>query len=271
MASSEEIQLDSRIFALFKGDPGSGKSIAAASFPNPYIIDNDRRMKSVVNYWRPRGKEFEYDHFDDFNSTNKRLEELYEYCPFETIIYDGITTGGDIILKTMVNTRDAKAKRNIRGGIELLQIEDYGGEDRGLTILIDNLKAISFKHNVHCIVTAHIITTEQRDIVSKVTNVSRTLLTAGKKVAARLPVHFDEAYHFDVQSSIDMSNPDPHYTCITRNVGQDWAKTALPLPIRIDFTNGSLYDEIMKSLREQGIVQAVNNPQVGDQIKKAGW
>jgi hypothetical protein len=246
--NTADVQLDQRLFCLFKGDPGSGKSIAAGSFPKPYFIDNDGRMKSVINFWRPRGKEFEYDRFDDFLTTNRRLEELYISCPFETIVYDGITTGADIILKTMIETRDAGAKKKLRGGIELLQIEDYGGEDRGLTTIINNLKALSFKWNINVIVTAHILTVEQTDITKKVTSVSRTLLTAGKKVAAKLPVNFDEAYHFDVQTSMDMANPAPKYTIVTSNTGWDWAKTALGLPLRIDFTDKSLYDEIMKSV-----------------------
>lgn len=72
--NTTDVILDERLFCLFKGDPGSGKSIAAGSFPNPYFIDNDGRMKSVINFWRPRGKEFEYDRFDNFINTNKRLE-----------------------------------------------------------------------------------------------------------------------------------------------------------------------------------------------------
>lgn len=264
--NTADIKLDQRLFCLFKGDPGSGKSIAAGSFPKPYFIDNDGRMKAVINFWRPRGKEFEYDRFSSFLETNRKLEEFMNYCPFETIVYDGITTGADIILQTMIDTRDSGAKKKLRGGIELLQIEDYGGEDRGLTTIINNLKALSFKWNIHVVVTAHVLTVEQTDVTKKVTNVSRTLLTAGKKVAAKLPVSFDEAYHFDVQTSMDMANPMPKYTIITSNTGWDWAKTALGLPLRIDFTNKSLFNEIMAAVRHNEVqeikdsVHSVNEP-----------
>src|SRR6266702_6613989 len=107
--NTKDIALDTRFFCLFKGDPGSGKSIAAASFPKPYFFDNDFRMKSVINFWRPRGKEFEYDRYTDFQSVNRRLEQFYQECPFETLVYDGITTGADMILKTMVDTRASNA------------------------------------------------------------------------------------------------------------------------------------------------------------------
>lgn len=251
--NTADIQIDKRFFSLFKGDPGSGKSIAAASYPKPYFMDNDGRMKSVVNFWRPRGKEFEYDRFDTPLQANKKLEELLPYCPFETIIYDGITTGSRQMLriaKAMRGIQEDGSKQKVNkkyaGGIELSQIEDYNVETTWFDTIINNLKVISFRHNVNVIVTAHVLTTEEKDIKTKITTTSRALLTGGKKVAAGLPVDFDEAYHFDVQPSFDGS--EPRYTVVTRNTGWDWAKTALPIPLRIDFTNDSLYDLIMKEL-----------------------
>jgi hypothetical protein len=268
--TTANVSLDTRFFCLFKGDPGTGKSIAAASYPGkkdnpnigPYFMDNDGRMKSVINYWRPRGREFEYDRFGSYIALNKQLEEFYNYgCPYYTIVYDGITTGGDQILSDMIDTRDAHAKKNVRAGIELLQIEDYGGESRGLSVIINNLKAISFRHGTNVIVTAHVLTSESTDLKTKVTTVSRTLLTAGKKVAAKLPVHFDECYHFDIQTGMSVGPDDkPKYSVITRNVGFDWAKTALPIPTRIEFTDGSLYDIIMGHLAGKEFVQPVNDP-----------
>jgi hypothetical protein len=259
VANTRDIKLDTRFFCLFKGDPGAGKSIAAASYPNPYFFDIDGRMKSVMNYWRPRGREFEYDRYTNFQSVHRRLEEFVAYCPFETLVYDGITSGADDIIDEMIRTRDSGKKRVVRAGIETAQIEDYGGESQGLKMIINLLKTISFRHNTNVIVTAHVLTTESTDLKSKVTTTSRTLLTAGKKVAAKLPKDFDEAYHFDVQSGFGPEDP-PKYTIVTKNTGWDWAKTALPIPIRIDFTDGSLYDIIMKNLEGKDFVRAVNDP-----------
>ena len=266
--TTEDVNLDTRFFCLFKGDPGSGKSIAAASYPGhkeksnigPYFMDNDGRMKSVVNYWRPKGREFHYDRFDSFLALNTRLEKFYTHePPYQTIVYDGITTGSDQILADMISTRETDKKKVKRAGIEFLQIEDYGGESRGLQVIIDNLKAISFRWGVNVIVTAHVLTIESTDIKTRVTTTSRSLLTAGKKIAAKLPVHFDECYQFDVQTDMDVTAP-PKYTVVTRNTGWDWAKTALPIPARIDFTNGSLYDIIMNHLEGKQFVRATNNP-----------
>jgi hypothetical protein len=291
--TTEDVKLDSRFFCLFKGDPGTGKSIAAASYPGikvcpqcgadhfcsaeaaeqqteeqkeckkrigPYFMDNDGRMKSVVNYWRPRGREFHFDRFTSFLALNRNLENFYNFsCPYWTLVYDGITTGSDQILDDLIETRDPASKKNTRAGIEFLQIEDFNGESRGLSVIINNLKAISFRYGVNVIVTAHVLTTEATDIKTKVTTVSRSLLTAGKKVAAKLPVHFDECYHFDIQTGMSMGPEDkPSYTIITRNVGQDWAKTAMSVDTRIVFTDGSLYDILIEQQKRK-TVQPVNS------------
>jgi len=259
--SSDDIKLDSRMMCLFKGDPGSGKSIAAASYPNPYFFDLDDRMKSVAHYWRARNRKFMYDTYTSFDPLYEKLEQFETYCPYETLIYDGITSGGDQILNDMVSFRSStNAKKVMRGKrIEQYQIEDYGGEGRGLQMIVDKLKAISRRRGIHVIVTAHVLTTESTDLKTKQTTTSRTLLTAGKKVAAKLPKDFDESYHFDVQPGF---SPDdmPKYTIVTRNTGWDWAKTALPIPLRIDFTNGSLYDIIMGHLEGHEFVRPVNDP-----------
>lgn len=257
--NTKDIDLDTRFFCLFKGDPGSGKSIAAASYPKPYFFDIDRRLKSVVNYWRARGKEFEYDPYDSPLDINRRLEEFIPYCPFETLILDSVTTWTRAIFKTAKNMRASNAKRIMHAGVEQAQIEDYGAELNWWNTIIGNLKTISFKHNVNVIVTAHVLTSESIDLKSQVTKVSRKIVTAGKQTAAQIPVDFDEAYHFDVQSSVEVGG-QPSYTIVTRNVGWDWAKTALPISTRVDFTNGSLYDIIMEQLSKSQFVHAVNNP-----------
>ena len=260
MPSSDDIKIDDRMFCLFKGDPGAGKSIAAASYPEPYFFDLDGRMKSVAAYWRPKGRKFQYDTYTSFDPLYNKLEQLSTYCPYGTLVYDGITSGADQILDDMLAVRGTTNRKRIMAGrIEKYQIEDYGGESRGLTMIMNKLKAISFQKNVHIIVTAHVLSVDTTDLKTKQTTTSRTLLTAGKKVAAKLPKDFDEAYHFDVQAGFGPEDM-PKYTVVTRNTGQDWAKTALPLPLRIDFTDGSLYDIIMKHLEGHEIVRTVNEP-----------
>lgn len=262
MMSTEDLKADEALFCLFKGDPKCGKSVAAASFPGhkedptvgPFFFDTDKRIKSIANYYRGE-KKFHYSQPNTFYDINNQLEEWLNYCPYHTIVLDGITTTGKLILNTMKTTRDPGAKKVVRGGIELNQIEDYGGESVGLDTIINNLKVISIRNKTNVIVTAHVLQTESTDIKTKITTVSRSLLTGGKKVAAALPVHFDEAYHFDVQTDLDPDKP-PRFTVVTHHAGTDWAGTTLNLPMRIDITGKSLYDEIMKWVNN---VQPVND------------
>ena len=62
-------------------------------------------------------------------------------------------------------------------------------------------------------------------------------MTGGRKIAAEIPVYFNEAYHF-------YNTPSGGFEIITKADGEDWAKTSLPLPERIDFTHKNLYDII---------------------------
>ena len=249
--NTKDLVIGERHFCLFKGEPATGKSAAASSYPDPYILDLDRRIASVKNFWRhvmKQPREFEYDQFDNFFKLHEKLEQLKQLCQFKTIVFDGITTAGDVILRTMRETRDPKAKKIMYGGIEILQIEDYLGESNGLQMLLDDLEIIALKWGVHVIVIAHVLKTSEKDIKSKVTTESRTLLTAGKKIAAKLPIRFDECWHFDVQSAIEVSGA-PTFRIMTNHAGDDWAKTALPIPMFIDFTRKSLYDEVMRHVR----------------------
>lgn len=256
--NTKDLKIGETLFVLLKGEPGTGKSIAASSFPDPYILDLDRRILSVKNFWHHvmrKPREFDYDNFNNFYEIHKKLGELKQLCQYKTIIFDGITMAADIILKTLADSRDAKSKV-MHGGIEILQIEDYLGESNGLSILLDDLTAIAIQWKVHIVVIAHVLKVSETNFKTKVTTESRTLLTAGKKIAAKLPVRFDECWHCDVLPDIEVSG-EPSYRIVTRHAGVDWAKTALPIPMFIDLTKKSLFDEVMKHVRAANEVKII--------------
>lgn len=232
---------------LFKGEPKNCKSCAAASFPKPYIIDLDKRIRSVAAYWD--GIDFEYDWFDDFTSLDKKLDSLMIHCEFETIVFDGITSFAEMIINTMIKTRPAGQKKIIRGGIEMTQIEDFGGEQRAFNVIFEKLFLIQQKLDVNVIVTAHVIEVEKA-IRPGVTIKTRTLLTAGKKVAAFLPVHFDEVYHFQIDVPIEEGGI-PRAVAFTKHSGDDWACTTYNVPAILDFTNQSFY-EVLQDAKKEG-------------------
>lgn len=240
----------SKFFCIFKGEPGSGKSIAAASFPEPFFLDLDGRIKSVATFYRAdpaKLAKIEYDRFTNFFRIKEKLKELKTRCPYKTIVVDSLTALADIIIRQMIMEKGDSGKKV--GGQRVASIEDYGGEAAGLMEVIDSLREIYDNHGANIILTAHVLQTEVKDLEQPgKTTYSRSLLTGGKKVAAKLPGYFDEVWHFQVVPSINVADP-PSYSVITHHAGSDYAKTSLPLPTRIDFTGKSLYTEVARLLK----------------------
>jgi hypothetical protein len=250
----DDYKIESHMFALFKGDPGTAKSPAACSWPEPYVLDTDGRIASVANYYRGK-KKIRYDTIiNDFPKLNEKLEALLRYNPYGTIVLDGITTVARSLAALIFQARGAGVQRKKEdgskreylnaatipgkfGGIAQLEIDDYKTENGGLIQTLDALRAI-WSNGCHIIVVAHVVTVEMPQLKGG-PKITRSIMTGGRKVAAEIPIYFNEAYHFNCSTLGDRK-----YEIITRNTGDDWAKTALPIPDSIDFTNKSLYEEI---------------------------
>jgi hypothetical protein len=231
-------------------------------------------MESVADYYTrtvPRPDvmaNIEYDRFTDFFSIHQKLEKLKEYCPYKTVIMSSLTSLARKSMNTMLATRTPAAKGSKgesknRGGIILHELEDFGGEANAIMMTLDALLVISLKFNTNIIMTAHII-----EPLAGAFRSMRVLLTGGKKVAAEIPVNFNEAYHFFVVTSggmeIGANDTDRRYVALTASVGIDWAATALGLSEKIDFTakytSGLFYEEMMNSIvRPANEVEAISS------------
>ena len=270
--SQVEMDLD-RFMGLFKGPPGSGKSIAALSFPKPlYLFDLDGRVKSPRNFYSDAPEVLagvEYDGYTDYVKFAKKLESFQYTNPYKTIVIDGLTTLAKLILRFLLKSKvdkslllplskeEQKGKRTI-AGIPIYDIEGYLGEAQILGECMTLCKKY-LKCNV--IWTAHVITTETKQLGGGMTE-HRSLLTGGNKIAAAIPVEFDEIYHFKTEGGIIADSANGH-VLYTRDVGRDFAKTALPLPRKINITrdpnkplsagNGDTYQTIEKLLQKEGV------------------
>jgi hypothetical protein len=247
------------LLSLFKGDPGTAKSPAAASYPEPYIIDLDGRIASVASYWKGKGRKIKFDTIiNDYPKLCDKMESLIRYNPYGTIVLDSITTLARS-LHTLIfqargagtqarEDRDQDGKKRIYlnaakipggfEGIPVLEIDDYKTESTGIIQILDACRVLwNGGKGCNVIVIAHVIEVENKDLRGRVTR-TRAIMTGGRKIAAEIPVYFNEAYHF-------YNTPSGGFEIITKADGDDWAKTAIPgLPERIDFTNKILYDEI---------------------------
>lgn len=223
---------------LFTGDPSSGKSIAAASFPGIYIFDFDERWKSVKKYWGVERNKTDI-HFDtyrvgDFKTLDKKIDGLISYCPFDAIALDSLTFLVDIILtqirnvKGQLNPGDKGAGKFV-AGFKVNDIEDYMAEAGALESLLQATRLI--KANI--ILTAH--------LVPKFGTGQRVVFTAGSKIAAKIPGSFNEIHNFNVTPGFTANDPT-RYTFNTVSNGVDFARTVTDLPPVVDITGQSYYE-----------------------------
>lgn len=238
------------LYAMFKGEPGTRKSTQALSFPGPqYWFSWDRKMQGIMLPMRAWGidpKTIDYDDYDEWNKARVKLENFRTNCKYKTLIFDSITSLADMTLRQTITAKrgttrgsGAQAGKSI-AGIQVNELEDYNAESSALQELIALTKDIQAYHKINIILIAHVVQADYRNSVTGQTHTSRTIVTAAKKTAAKLPAYCGEVYHFNIEGSLDMSQGGK-YALLTQHTGDDFARTALPLPNKIIFDDKPLY------------------------------
>ncbi len=256
-------------YSLFKGEPGVRKSTQALSYPLPqYWFSFDQKMNTLrlpMQKWGIDPKSISYDDYDDWNRCKLKLEAFQTNFPFKTLVIDSITSIGDATLRQsrmmkQGTTRSSGAAAGKRvGGIDVNELEDYSAEAAALMEMIALTKMIHKFHKVDVILIAHVIRTEEKNL-NGITNVSRSIVTAAKKPAAKIPAYCDEIYHFGVESEIDISK-GAKYSILTSHIGDDYARTSLELPTKILLEDQPLYTtHILPAINKQN-----NQPQTTTQ------
>ena len=262
MPSTLDTTVETGFFGLFKGDSGSGKTVASLSFPNPYVFDFDRKMPAISLKHFP-GKEVYWDTFENIFDIGDKVGGLMEDCPYETIIADSVTSLSYNCIKSIDDVKGQNVltmlknfKKSSKGysTIELRGYDYYNGEDNFLKFFIDQLKLLWARpgNPKHVIIVAHVLTAETTDIKTKVVTKTRRIVTAGKNIAAYIPAQFDECWHFGVERPpIDDPSVRVQHVVCTEAIGDDYAKTAYNLDPIIDFTKALLYEKIEAALSHQ--------------------
>ena len=238
-------------YSLFKGEPGTRKSTQALSYPKPqFWMSFDWKMNALVlpmKAWNVNPKEIDYEDFKDWSSARSKLESFQLNFPYKTLVIDSITSIADSMLGQVKRLKQGTTKSSgasagrAVGGIAVNEMEDYNAEAAGLNELIALTKDIQRFHKIDVILIAHVIRTESRDPSGK-QNVTRVIVTAGKKPAAKIPAYCDETYHFGVEASLEVGKGGD-YTILTSNSGDDYARTTLDLPGVIRIGNDQLYEK----------------------------
>lgn len=247
--SLADVSLDS-LYCLFKGEWGTRKSTQALSFPTPqYWFSYDQKMESLILPGKAWGVDFKkdviYDDYSNWDAARKKLENFQVTCPFRTLVIDTITSMGDAINRQTLKTKGATDGAGKRiAGIPVNSIEDFNAEASVFQELIALTKDIHKMHKVNVILVAHVIRTDEKS-ASGATHVARTIVTGGKKAAAKIPGYCTEIYHFNIETQLDASSGGK-YGLITEHAGEDYARTSLPLDRRILFGNEPLYEKYLK-------------------------
>lgn len=255
-----------RIFAMIKGESGSGKSIQANSFPEVYNFDFDHRLQAVKRFYAKRdpnkkihGRSYQVN---EFPVMYKEVETWAERgrCPYQTINFDTSTTIIEAILhyiniaKGSVDSKAKKAEGDTGFGMSLKlgilslpPLDDFRWLIKGFQDILALARQID---NVHVILCCHV---QQVSEKKGKTTVSRSVL-ANQGLAQKLPVSFDEIYHMDIDTGI-LSTDKAKRTIVTEHSGEDFARTSLNLPARIDVTDKFIYDHIISYHPEFEVVQ----------------
>jgi len=262
------------LYCLFKGEPGTRKSTQALSFPKPILFASwDRKIDALgipIHKWKINPKDVFYESLRTWTAGETLIKKLivdpsYNGRRINTFVIDTITTLVDSINK---QTMKDKGYPNKVGSIAVNSIEDYKAEESALVDLIDWTKDIYEIHKVNIILIAHIIQKEMKSEGGK-THFSRTIITAGKAIAQKIPAKSDEVYHFNIQKGFDPSQGG-NYALLTTHTGDDFARTSLPLDKEITFGDEPLYEKwIAPAIQKYNSYFAQPTTQPTNEPKKA--
>ena len=254
MPTMNDVNFDA-LYCLMKGEPGLRKSTQALSFPTPqYWFSWDRKMNSIqlpMRKWGIDPKLITFDDYDDWNKPRIKLEKLQTECPYKTIVLDSITSMADMTLRQTtrmkygITRQSGAAAGKLIAGIAVNEIEDYNAESAALQELIALTKDIHTYHKVNIILIAHVIQAEYRSTTNNTTHISRQIVTAGKKVAAKIPAYCGEIYHFNIKKGF-VEGAGGEYSLLTEHAGDDFARSALGLDREIVFGDKPLYDTYIR-------------------------
>jgi hypothetical protein len=237
-------KIDSQYIMLI-GTPGTRKSTQALSYPKPqFWLSFDQKMNSLLlpmRAWGIDSKQIHYEDYKDWDAPRKKLEELAVNCPYKTIIIDSVTTAANAILRQTKSLKGADSKGKSIAHIQVNSIEDYNAESAALLELVALTKDIGKFHRINVILIAHLIQAEYKSNPNSESNIVRTIVTAGKRVAPMIPAYCEDVYHFFLKRGFDADKGGQH-ALLTSSTSEDFARTQLPLDKEIVFEDKPLYD-----------------------------
>jgi hypothetical protein len=211
--------------------------------------------------WGVDPKTITYDDYEDWTKAKMKLEQFQVSCPYKTLVFDSLTSMADMTLRQTLKMKYGLKRQSgatagkLIAGIAVNEIEDYNAESSALQELIALTKDINQFHKVNIILIAHVVQAEYRNTTNNTTHVSRTIVTAGKKVAPKIPAYCGEVYHFNIKKGF-VEGQGGDYSLLTEHTGDDFARSAIGLDKEIVFGDKPIYDTYIKP----AIAKLINEP-----------
>ena len=131
-------KLGGRFMGLFYGPNGSGKTIAAASFPGPVMIwDFDGRVDPITAFY-PKRDDISYwtigldgDARSDvlgFTEFCDRFTALQNNCPYSTIVIDSYTMYSAVAIWHQMGMRKKYELKMTKGVLPIPDLDEFKGE-----------------------------------------------------------------------------------------------------------------------------------------------
>jgi hypothetical protein len=196
-----EVNSNGTVKLLIYGESGSGKTVAATSFPTPLLVyDFDGKINSAArthSVERTRGIEVcdcqhggrNQSKFQDFDRYLTELERMYrsltgnpEGAQFKTVVVDSITQFCEALMTHIITKFPARRVNNL-----LPNQQDYHQFSVEFKDYV--MRLLSLPINV--VMTAHI--EESKD--ENTGEIEHKPFVKGQKLAPWLPAVFEEVYH----------------------------------------------------------------------------
>lgn len=241
---TKDIDLTKRFMIALIGHTGSGKSVAAASFAKIGPIkffDFDGRMKSVRKVYPEY--DIDYDTYGPETLQTKfrtEFNNLGKSCPWKTIVLDSLTSLSMTAITSQLMMKGLDQSKTNKGGLAVTGWDEINGETVFISQLLDLCKVLP----CNVIMTFHPIerTVGAEGKTEKIT----TVVSYGHKINQISLNYFDEVYFLEVDKGFTDKDPTRRIA-FTDTSTKAIAKSALPIPTKLDITNG-LYEAIMSNL-----------------------
>ena len=245
---TKDIDLTARFMIALIGHTGCGKSVAAASFAKLGPIkffDFDGRMKSVRKVYP--GYDIDYDTYGpDTLQTKFRSEfnNLVKHCPWKTIVLDSLTSLSMTAITSQLMMKGMEGKGKLTGGgLAITSWDEINGETVFISQILDLCKVLP----CNVIMTFHPIerTIGAEGKTEKIT----TVVSYGHKINQISLNYFDEVYFLEVDKGFTDKDPTKRIA-YTDTSSKAIAKSALPIPSKLDITSG-LYEALMSNIKKE--------------------